>query len=483
MSDHSFEPVNGVDAAWLKLDRPTNNMVITAMAVVEPVRFSKFKELIRTRFLAFSRFRKVPRNHSGVFMWEADDHFSLDYHVRRAALPEPADKNTLQEYIGELMSTALDSSRPMWQFILVENYQGQHVAIMRVHHCYADGLSLAAVFGSISDQAANVDFFPGNITPSDTVTEQAQQSLSFGIEALARAVEKCTRLSFRLSEEGRHILRDSDYAMETLRTGLNGAAELAKLAALPSDNARGLRQTLGIMKCCAWSEAVPLSSFKQVAKGFGCTINDVLLASVSGGLRRHLMTTEDDVDALRVHATLPVNLRPLETRAGRVQLHELGNQFGTVFVPLAAQIENPVERLYKVKHDMVALKSSMQPTLSHTLLAAIGLVPQSIQDSLLELFSNKTSLVLSNVPGARRARYLAGSEVKELMFWVPQAGDIGLGLSLLSYNGGVQVGVNADRELIPDPRVLIDAVMDSLQEYLTLIPSSISSPLTRHKKS
>ncbi|OZG75473.1 nonribosomal peptide synthetase [Hahella sp. CCB-MM4] len=482
MSDTSFEPVNGVDAAWLRLDRPTNNMVITAMAVVEPIKFSKFKELVRTRFLTFSRFLKVPRSHSGVYLWEPAQHFSLDYHVRRVALPEPADKKTLQEFIGEQMSTPLDPTKPMWQFVLVENYQGQHVAVMRVHHSYADGLSLAAVFGSISDQTPNIDPFPGQ--ESVKGTQQARQALSFGIESLARAVEKCTRLSYRLTEEGRQMLQNSEYAMDTIRSGLNGAAELAKLAALPSDNARSLRRSLGVMKSCSWSEAIPLTDFKQVAQSFGCTINDVLLACVSGGLRQLLVEREDDVDELRVHATLPVNLRPLETRAGRVQLHELGNQFGTVFVPLAAQIGNPVERLYKVKHDMMALKESMQPTLSHTLLAAIGLVPQGVQESLLELFSNKTSMVLSNVPAARRARYLAGSQVKELMFWVPQAGDIGLGLSLLSYNGGVQIGINVDRELIDEPEDLINAIVASFEEYKSLTSMAASTnPKYRKRRS
>ncbi|WP_020410710.1 WS/DGAT/MGAT family O-acyltransferase [Hahella ganghwensis] len=483
MTDSSFEPVNGVDAAWLRLDRPTNNMVITAMAVVEPIKFSKFKELVRTRFLSFSRFLKAPRCHSGVYLWESSPHFSLDYHVRRVALPEPADKKTLQEFIGEQMSTPLDPTKPMWQFVLVENYQGQHVAVMRVHHSYADGLSLAAVFGSISDQTPNIDPFPG-AQEAEKDSQQAKQALSFGIESLARAVEKCTRLSYRLTEEGRHMLQDADYAMDTLRSGLNGAAELARLAALPSDNAVSLRRSLGVMKTCSWSDAIPLSDFKHIAQSFGCTINDVLLACVSGGLRTLLVDREENIDELQVHATLPVNLRPLETRAGRVQLHELGNQFGTVFVPLAAQIGNPVERLYKVKHDMVSLKESMQPTLSHALLTAIGLVPQSVQDSLLELFSNKTSLVLSNVPAARRTRYLAGSEVKELMFWVPQAGDIGLGLSLLSYNGGVQIGINVDRELIEDPEELTDAITASFDEYLSLAGMAASTnPKYRKRRS
>ncbi|MBU6953149.1 wax ester/triacylglycerol synthase family O-acyltransferase [Hahella sp. HN01] len=468
MSDNHFEPVSGVDSAWLRLDRPTNLMVITAMAVVEPIPFNKLKELINSRFLAFPRFRQKPVNHSGFYFWEEDPYFSLDYHVRKVALPQPADKGALEKFIGDLMSTPLDPGKPLWQVYLIENYGDHHVCVMRVHHCYADGLALVAVFGSLSDQSPNINPFPLDPGKQRDAGVRARQSFVMGMETLSRAVEKCTKLRYRIAEEGKSILREPGYAVEGVRQGLNGAAEIARLAALEADDTTPLRGELGVMKCCTWSELIPLHKFKEVAQAFGCSINDVLLSCVSGGLRRLLQDRMDQVDGVRLHATLPVNLRPLETRLGREQLQELGNQFGTVFVPLAAGIGNPIERLYKIKHDMAALKESMQPSLSHALLTAMGLFPQGVQQPLLELFSNKTSMVLSNVPGARRARYLAGSKVKELMFWVPQTGDIGLGVSLLSYNQSVQIGINADRALLPEPAELTRAMIDSLEEYCSL---------------
>lgn len=469
MSDLSFEPVSGVDAAWLRLDQPTNLTVITAIAVIEPIELETFKDVVSARFLAFPRFRQKPINHAGLYLWEDDEHFSLDYHVRRVALPEPANKETLEDYIGELMSTPLDTTKPLWQFNLIENYMGDHVVLMRAHHCYADGLSLVAVFGALTDETPNINPFPLESVRKQEQRRHVRQSFSSRLDNLSDALEKCTRLSYKISEESLHVLKEPEQAKSTLRQGLNGAAEIAKLAALPSDPSLSLKAPLGVMKCCSWSEEIPLATFKNISRTFGCSINDVLIACVSGGLRKLVEKRGEKVDGVKIHGTLPVNLRQLDTRSGKQELHELGNRFGMVFVPLSVGIANPIERLYAVKHDMQELKSSMQPALSYALLGAAGLLPQGMQQPLLDLFSNKTSLVLSNVPGSRKPRYIAGSLVKQIMFWVPQAGDIGLGISLLSYAGNVQIGVKADRELLPAPVELINEILSALDEYTSLL--------------
>ncbi len=469
-----FDPVNGADAAWLRLDSETNPLIITAMVVLEPLSFETLKQVIENRFLAFSRFSKRPVKYSGVYLWESDPEFQVDRHVRQTHLAAPQDQAALQTLVGELMSTPLPVDRPLWQFIHVPEYRDGNVLIMRVHHCYADGLSLAAVFGSISERAPHP---PGNQSDAPVSKDKPQyvrQALHIGIDSVARAVEHCTRLSYRITEEGRIKIQQLTGRAEaatgtntdSIRNGLTGAAELARLAALPSDNALALQAKLSRKKACAWSAPIPIASIKPIARQFGCSTNDLLLGAVAGGLRSYMAEHAENTQNLRLHATMPVNLRPLETKAGRQQLHELGNQFGTVFVPLPVAIANPIERLFKIKHDMAALKNSSQPMLSYTLMTAIGLMPGSVQDALLQLFSNKTSMVLSNVPGAGKARYLAGSKVKQLMFWVPQAGDIGLGISLLSYNGNFRIGINSDQGMVAKPEQLITRITMALQELL-----------------
>jgi diacylglycerol O-acyltransferase len=407
------EPVNGADAAWLRLDSPANLLVITALAVTEPMGFAEFRQVVQRRFISFRRFLQKPVSHSGLYFWEDDEHFSLDYHVRKVALPAPADKTAMQEYLGELMSTPLDPGKPRWQFLFVENYAGQCAVIMRVHHCYADGLSLIAVFGALTDSAANIHAFPREVAVGDPSGNNPLASrFSNGLKHLIGAAERATRLKFRLDASSDHPFDLPSVAAVTGKSawqaGLGGVAELARIAALPGDPVTVLKPVPDIMKGCAWSAKIPLQEFRGVASTFGCSINDVLVSIVCAGLRTQLLRHQEVPAETRIHATLPVNLRSLGENSAP---DELGNQFGTVFVPLSVGLANPLERLYKTKHDMINLKQSSVPALSHWLMGLVGMLPKGWQGAVLDQFSNKTSLVLSNVPGSRSYRYLAGKKV------------------------------------------------------------------------
>jgi hypothetical protein len=159
---------------------------------------------------------------------------------------------------------------------------------------------------------------------------------------------------------------------------------------------------------------------------------------------------------------VPVNLRPLE------HAKKLGNHFGLVFLELPIGEANPMRRLERVAASMRELKRSRQAALTFGLLAAVGMAPASVQRMALELFSRKATTVATNVPGPQMPLYLAGCEVKEMMFWVPQNGTIGMGLSILSYNGRVHFGVIADSKRVPDPEPLVQRFAIEV-EKLTLI--------------
>ena len=174
-------------------------------------------------------------------------------------------------------------------------------------------------------------------------------------------------------------------------------------------------------------------------------MNDVLLSCVAGALRRYLVDKGDDVAGVVLRALVPVNLRPME------KAYKLGNQFGLVFLDLPIGIENPVERLYAVRANMNALKGSYQPVLALGLLAAMGSGPKALQDVLLQALSRNASAVMTNVPGPQEPLFLAGARIDGMMFWVPQSGDIGMGVSIISYNGAVQFGLITDRGFCPDP--------------------------------
>jgi hypothetical protein len=144
---------------------------------------------------------------------------------------------------------------------------------------------------------------------------------------------------------------------------------------------------------------------------------------------------------------------------------QLGNLFGTVFVPLPVDAESPLERLYRVKHETRRLKKTWQPGISWGLMCSAGLLPKRWQQSVADLFCRKASAVVSNVPGAPETRYLAGCRVREQMFWVPQSGDIGLGVSIVSYASNVQFGVVADEAVMTDPQPFLDACLKALEHW------------------
>jgi WS/DGAT/MGAT family acyltransferase len=181
---------------------------------------------------------------------------------------------------------------------------------------------------------------------------------------------------------------------------------------------------------------------------------------VTGALRAYLRERGDAVDGAVIRALVPVNLRPAE------KAWKLGNRFGLVFLDLPLGIDNPVERVYAVRATMQSLKGSYQPLLAMGILAAMGAGPRLLQEQLLDVLAANATAVMTNVPGPQQTLYLSGAAIDAMMFWVPQSGDIGLGVSILSYAGSVRFGVVSDRKLCPDPDRVIDRFAPEFEKLL-----------------
>ena len=201
---------------------------------------------------------------------------------------------------------------------------------------------------------------------------------------------------------------------------------------------------------------------KAVGRACDCTVNDVLMAAAAGALRGYMRERGEALDGLSLRATVPVNLRPLE------HAKKLGNHFGLVFLDLPVGEDNPLRRLQRVAECMNQLKQSRQAIVAYGLLAALGIAPQPVQEMALELFSRKASAVATNVPGPQQPLYMAGCTLRDIMFWVPQTGSIGLGLSILSYRGKVHFGLIADARLIPDPDAVVRRFGEEFDKLLYL---------------
>jgi len=159
---------------------------------------------------------------------------------------------------------------------------------------------------------------------------------------------------------------------------------------------------------------------------------------------------------------VPVNLRPLE------KAHQLGNRFGLVPLSLPLGVANPVARVYALRARMLALKGSYQPLLAFGMLSIAGLLAKPVQAAMLNLFAKKATAVMTNVPGPAATLQFCGSTLKQTMFWVPQSGDIGLGVSILSYGGGVQFGLITDSGLCPEPQAIIERFAPEFDKLLVL---------------
>lgn len=226
--------------------------------------------------------------------------------------------------------------------------------------------------------------------------------------------------------------------------------DAAALALMPDDSATRLKGKPGATKRVAWCQPIPLDEVKAVSRALNCSVNDVLLSCIAGAIGAYLQALGDATTGQEIRAMIPVNLRTAE------HAHDLGNRFGLVPLVLPIGIDNPVERVYEVRRRMNALKGSTQPLLAFGLLALAGLVIKPAQDAMLSVFGKKTTGVVTNVPGPREKLKLLGSTLEQCMFWVPQSGDVGLGVSILSYGGGVQFGVISATSLCPEPQKIID---------------------------
>ena len=235
---------------------------------------------------------------------------------------------------------------------------------------------------------------------------------------------------------------------------------LPKVPGLP---ATSLKRPLSGVRRAAWAAPISLNEVRSLGHFLGCTINDVLISTLAGALGRHLEHQGESVTGLSIRATIPVNLRsPTEQST-------LGNRFGLMFIELPIGIRNPLERLWKVHELMANLKGSQQAFATFGMLSAIGSLPAAVEDPAIAVFSSKASLVASNLPGPREPLLFADIPVSQVLFWVPQAGSIGTGISMLTYCGQVQLGVIADRQLIAEPDTLIAAIAAEFERLVYLV--------------
>lgn len=454
-----------VDSAWLRMEHPTNLMMITGVFLFdELLDFARLKSTIASRLLHHRRFtqRVIDPSPFGVRpYWEKDPTFDLEAHVHRIALPGPGDQSALQNLVNDFMSSPLDLTKSPWQLHLVENYGRGCALLCRLHHCIADGIALMRVLLNMTDTEPDP-------TLDDTGAPSETRRQTDAPEK--KSLRKTRLLGGRSGQQQRSFTHDlfgylgQDLDLDKqLRAGVDSSAALARLLFLGPDNETPLKGPLGVRKVCAWSNPLSLAHVKGVGKVIGGTVNDVLVTAVAGALGRYLRGKGKPVSGLDIRAIIPVNLRDPDEEL------KLGNAFGLVFLSLPVGIDDPLERLQELKQRMDSIKATPEAVVAFGILTAMGLSPGKVEDTIVSIFEKKATVVLTNVPGPQEIRYFAGKPIRGFMFWVPQSGRLGLGISILSYAGDVMVGIAADAGLVSDPELLVSSFHREFDALFSLV--------------
>jgi WS/DGAT/MGAT family acyltransferase len=451
------------DAAWLHMDQPTNLMVITGVLWFdEPPDWGLVREVVWTRMVEpFPRFRQCVvegRQPLSGPHWEEDPHFDLDLHFHRLALPAPGDEAALRALVADVAATPLDRTKPLWQFHLVDGFGDGAAIIARIHHCIADGIALARVLLSLTDELvqgepAEAEGGPG--APGhglfDALTSPARGAVSAAIGAAESVLH-----------ESVEVARDPSHLLDLATAAREDVDAFAKMLTLSDDPRTPLKGEMGVAKSVTWSAPIPLAAVREMGHETGTTVNDIVLAAVAGALRRYLQDREGLVDELT--AIIPFNLRPLTEPLPR----DLGNRFGLVYLRLPVGVGDRRRRLHEIHDRMDAIKHSQEGVVSYGLLDAMGRAPVQVEDRLVDLFATKGSAVITNVPGPARPVHLAGTELAGVLVWAPASGGVSMTVSIFSYAGRITVGLLTDSALIPEPERISATLESEIEAMLRL---------------
>jgi diacylglycerol O-acyltransferase / wax synthase len=446
--------LSSADTAWLHMDRPTNLMVINSVLLFDsPVDWERVKEIIHHRLVdRFPRFRQraiESRLPLRAPAWEDDPDFALEHHMHHIALPVPGDQAALQELVGDLMTMPLDRNRPLWHTYMVDGFGDGAALIIRMHHCIADGIALARVMLSLTDDSAEAGIAP--------LQDEVRSTQEGGLPgALLNGTRQVLHTARRTARQASEIATTRGHAAAMAGAVARDGATVLRLLLTPSDPASPLKGDPGISRRVAWGEPLSLARIKRIAKANDVTVNDVLLAAVSASLRHYLQAQGSPPS--EIQAMVPFNLRPLDEPLPR----ELGNRFGLVFLPLPVGMSGSLRRLIEVHRRMDEIKRSRNAPVSYALLSVSGLAPEPIERRIIDVFSSKATAVMTNVPGPRAPVYLAGTPVRAVLVWAPTSGHIGMSVSIFSYRGEVTVGLMVDARLMPEPHRLVAGLEQEL---------------------
>lgn len=480
MAYSHYERLSALDATFLAVEDDNAHMHVGGVALFDAAPLSRadgFLDMDRIERVVEVGLHRVPRYQQrlayiplfGHPVWIDDDHFNLHYHVRHVRLPRPGSERLLKRLAGRIMSQRLDRGKPLWELWVVEGVEGDRVALItKAHHCMIDGVGSVELTGALMRATAEIERQLDNpprrlARPAPTPTQ-----LLLG-EVGRRAAEP-----FAALRAARAALADPRGTWDAFSDALLGVGE-ALGAGLQPASPTPLNTDIGPHRRFDWLD-MPLDTAKEVKVRLGGTLNDVVLATVSGALGRFLHNRGLPVGQLDFRAMIPVNVR---TAADR---ESLGNRIAMMVARLPLGERDPRRRLQLVSETTRELKGSRQ-TLGVQTLEEISdwtLTTLFTAFARLSTVSRPYNVVVTNVPGPQFPTYFLGAPTKAVYPLVPLNRGQALGIALFSYNGGLFWGFNADWDAVPDLHTLVEAIQ---REFDLLRSAATEGPLTVSKDS
>src|SRR5919112_3467687 len=450
--------LTGLDASFLHLEDASSHMHVAGVMLFEgpPPPYADLLEAFERRLPLVPRCRQrlafVPLA-QGRPKWVDDPHLNLRYHVRSTALPSPGSEHQLKDLAGRVFSQQLDRDKPLWEVWLVEGLEGDRFAMLsKTHHALVDGISGVDIISVLFDTS------PEPSAPTDPGERWLPRPLPTPAQLLGEAIVERATIPGELARSVRAVFRGPRMIAEGLRDAAVGIGAMAWAGLNPAPPTP-YNKPIGPHRRYTWVR-VRLDDVKRIKNELGGTVNDVVLATISGALGKHLRRRGVNTDGIELKAMVPVSVR------ADVERGALGNRVAAVMAPLPVWCQEPVARLDIVREELKGLKSGGQAVGAQVPTDLSGFAPSTIMDQASRLMSRQRffNLVVTNVPGPQIPLYLAGRRMLDPFPMVPLAKNQALGIALLSYDGAINFGIVGDFDLMWDLDDFAGDLRESLAE-------------------
>ncbi len=484
MSDYTYDRLTFLDNSFLLMEGPNSPMHVAGAATFEAgplktdgggIDVEKIRAYLSARLHLIPRYRQrlayIPiENHP---VWVDDHHFNIHYHVRHAALPKPGDERQLKRLAARIMSQHLDRTRPLWEIWIVEGLQNaDHFAmISKVHHCMVDGMSSVDLLNVLLMAEPTEGSEPGPMWIPRPVPSRVALARDAALRYAGLPLDiawNIPQLVREIGEPYSEVQASARALWDTLWSGVQ------RVSATP------LNQPIGPHRRFDWM-SMRLEAVKAVRHSLGGTVNDIVLATVAGAVRRFLERRGVDVKGLDFRVMAPVSMRTSDERG------TLGNRVSAWMVPMPLGERDPRRRLAHIRTTTDRLKESHQ-ALGAEVLTRVGEWTPSTLLSLGARLATRAlpfNLVVTNVPGPQVPLYLLGAKMLNNYGFIPLTDHLCLGVVLFSYAGTLCWGFTGEWDLLPDLHDLvldIEASFRELQQAAQASPSEISdSRAAAHK--